>query len=285
MKSDPEVRRVVDRFQLGLPNAPVTGQAGELLGRGTGSSLEFQEHREYLPGDDIRHLDWAAYARTDALMIRMYREEISPRTRILLDTSRSMSTGDGHKSRVAKQLAAAFAMMVTALGGRPRLLLLGDEVPPRQLAGEEIELLTDLELDQSGDMADVVARGQVPLKPRSARILISDFLFPCDPVAIMRRLSSDSSLFWVVQVLTRFEASPETIGGRRLVDAESAAVLDLRINTVTVERYKRRLSALQLQLGEEVRRNGGLFVTVVAEDGLNRICTHDLCRTGILRPR
>ena len=71
---------------------PVAGRTGELLGRGTGSSLEFQEYREYVPGDDIRHVDWAAFARSDALMVRLYREEISPRTEILFDASTSMIT-------------------------------------------------------------------------------------------------------------------------------------------------------------------------------------------------
>ncbi|MEE3284389.1 MAG: DUF58 domain-containing protein, partial [Planctomycetota bacterium] len=90
MRSDAVVRRAADTYQLGLIRAPASGRAGELLGRGTGSSLEFQEYREYTPGDDIRHLDWAAYGRSDTLMVRLFREEISPRTEILVDASASM---------------------------------------------------------------------------------------------------------------------------------------------------------------------------------------------------
>ncbi len=285
MRNDPEVRRVVDQFQLGLPNSPVSGRAGELLGRGTGSSLEFQEHREYLPGDDIRHLDWAAYARTDALMIRMYREEISPRTQILLDASRSMSTGDGRKSLVARQLASGFAMMVSALGAPPSLLLLGDHEPPRQLQGDEIDLLTNSELNGQTDLRTLVENQRVPLKPKSARILISDFLFPHDPISLVRRLSADSSLFWVIQLLTKFEADPDPIGGRRLIDVETNQESDLRINLATIERYRSRLGRVQAQLQEEVRRGHGTFATVVADDGLNLICQRDLCRCGMLRPR
>lgn len=57
MRFDPEVQQAAARYQLGLPRMPVSGRSGELLGRGTGSSLEFQEYREYQIGDDIRHLD------------------------------------------------------------------------------------------------------------------------------------------------------------------------------------------------------------------------------------
>lgn len=285
MRNDPEVRQVVDQFQLGLPNTPVSGRSGELLGRGTGSSLEFQEHRDYLPGDDIRHLDWAAYARTDSLMIRMYREEISPTTQILLDTSRSMNTGSGQKSRMARQMAAAFGLMVAGLGARPSLLLLGEQIPPRELVGDELDLLSGLPLEHSGDFSDMIIRGQVPLKPKAARVVISDFLFPHDPATLIRRMAADSSLFWVVQVLTQFEQEPEVLGGRRLEDVESRDSFDMRINRVAIERYKKRLNRLQAQLRDEVRRSGGTFVTVIAEDGLARVCNHDLCRTGILRPR
>src|SRR5690606_2257643 len=121
--------RAVNTYQLGLPRTPVAGRSGELLGRGTGSSLEFQEYREYLPGDDIRHLDWAAYGRSDVLMVRLFREEISPRTEILLDASRSMTSGGPVKPTVACQLAAAFALLSGQLGGRPRIVVLGDERP------------------------------------------------------------------------------------------------------------------------------------------------------------
>src|SRR5690606_18839680 len=134
MRNDPEVRRVVDTYGLGLPRTPASGRTGELLGRGTGSSLEFQEYREYLPGDDIRHVDWGAYARSDQLMVRLYREEISPRTEILLDASRSMNTGDGAKARVAKQLSAMFALLAGRLGAKPKVMLLGDD--PLDPAGD-----------------------------------------------------------------------------------------------------------------------------------------------------
>jgi uncharacterized protein (DUF58 family) len=63
---DPEVQQAVENYQLGSLRLPSLGRSGELLGRGAGSSLEFQEYRQYVPGDDIRHLDWAAYARTDS---------------------------------------------------------------------------------------------------------------------------------------------------------------------------------------------------------------------------
>src|SRR6185295_11749770 len=80
-------------FRLTLPRMPLGGRVGERLGSGTGSSLEFQDYRSYAPGDDLRHVDWAAYARSELLAVRLYREEVAPRVDLVIDCSRSMAVG------------------------------------------------------------------------------------------------------------------------------------------------------------------------------------------------
>ena len=70
-----------------------------------GSSLEFQDRRLYEAGDDVRHLDWRAFARTDELFVRQYREEIQPRLELLIDDSRSMAVTET-KAQLAVDVAA-----------------------------------------------------------------------------------------------------------------------------------------------------------------------------------
>ena len=67
------------------------GRWGEKLGRDAGASLEFMDYRAYAPGDDLRHIDWNAYGRTDKLIVKRFENEIQPHVDILLDTSRSMA--------------------------------------------------------------------------------------------------------------------------------------------------------------------------------------------------
>ena len=76
--------RAAAAFRLAMPRTPVGGRVGERLGSGTGSSLEFQDYRPYVPGDDLRHVDWAAYARSELLAVRLYREEVAPRIDLVL---------------------------------------------------------------------------------------------------------------------------------------------------------------------------------------------------------
>jgi hypothetical protein len=283
MRHDPEVQRVVSTYALGLPRMPTAGRAGELLGRGTGSSLEFQEYREYLPGDDIRHVDWAAYARADALMVRMYREEISPRTEILFDASRSMTTGEGHKERVTRQLAATFAQLSGRIGGRPTLIPLTDERPLVPMGSEGIDRLESLPFSSVGTLTDLLAASAVPLKPQAVRIVISDFLFPHDPGSLIRRLATGASALWIIQLLTAWENDPTEMGGRRLVDIESGADTDMLINRQAIAAYRHRLGHLQQELSRNCRLVHAPFVTVIAEAGLAEICRDDLCQSGILR--
>lgn len=282
MRNDPDVQRVVDTFQLGLPRTPVAGRSGELLGRGTGSSLEFQEFREYIPGDDIRHVDWSAYARSDTLMVRLYREEISPQTQILIDGSASMRTGGAAKPLIAKQLAAMFALLCGRLGGRAGVVSLTDQVATRT-GLEGLDIIERLPFDSRATLVDLLESNQVPLPRQSVRIVISDFLFPHDPAALIRRLATGASALWVLQLLNAWEADPTTSGGRRLVDIESAAETDLILDRNTIAGYQKRLQHLQAELARNCRRVHATFVPLIADKGLQTLCREDLCAAEVLR--
>jgi len=97
-------RTVVEGFITGLHKSPYKG-----------FSVEFAEHREYTQGDDVRHLDWRVYARTDRYHIKQYEEETNLRTYVLLDTSNSMaysSSGKLSKLEYGCYLAASLAYLV-----------------------------------------------------------------------------------------------------------------------------------------------------------------------------
>ncbi len=293
MRFDREVQQAVARYQLGLPRMPVSGRSGELLGRGTGSSLEFQEHREYQPGDDIRHLDWAAYARSDSLVVRLYREEISPRAEILLDASRSMTSSDptldlarqeSPKAWVAKQLAATFTLLAGELGGRPSLIPLTDQTPLEPWPVESLDGLASLPLNGHRSLLEALDAHAIPLKRQTVRVVISDFLFPHDPDALLRRLAADASVLWVIQVLNAWEARPTSVGGRKLVDLETNEEANLQVVEKTIAAYSARLLELQQGLARACRRVHATFAIAIAERGLLDLCANELCAAEILRP-
>ena len=95
----------LDALQLAM-RAPARGGAGGLRrSRALGSSVEFSDFREYAPGDDLRRVDWNAYARFDRLFLKLFMEEQETTVHILLDCSASMDFGEPSKWEMAQGLA------------------------------------------------------------------------------------------------------------------------------------------------------------------------------------
>ena len=284
MPVDREIQEALGRYRLARPQASALRRGGELLGRGSGSSREIQDYREYHPGDDPRHLDWAAYGRSDTPMVRLYREEISPRLQILLDASVSMTAGSPTKPLVARQLAMTLALLSAGLGDAPRIVMLDDERPLRVFEPSEFDRLSALSWEGRASLPDLLQTSALPPAKHARRIVISDFLFPHDPAALVGRLASDASALVLIQVLAQFETDPPLLGGRKLVDVESREFDDQRLDEETIATYKSRLRALQRGLADQARRHGARFVSVVSDGKLDAVCRADLCAVGILEP-
>ena len=100
--------------------------AGAHLSRRHGSSLDFADYREYVPGDDLRRIDLNAYARLGKRLVKLYDAEDEAALRVVVDLSGSM--GFGAKLATAQRVAAGFAVVATGGGDRLRVLLAGREV-------------------------------------------------------------------------------------------------------------------------------------------------------------
>ena len=106
---DPGFMARLDRLDV-LSRKILRGKLkGERRSKRRGQSVEFADHRQYVPGDDIRFLDWNIYGRLDQLFLKLFLEEQDLSVRILFDSSASMGTGDPPKISTAKRLTAALA--------------------------------------------------------------------------------------------------------------------------------------------------------------------------------
>lgn len=271
----PEALALAERYVLALRLPPARGASGVHAGRGTGASTEFQDHRLYQPGDDVRHLDWQAYARTDQLLLKRYREEVRPTLDLLIDVSASMAT-DAEKEQRTLDLAALFAHAASAQGFYVRVTLLGDRAERPgldQLLGDGAELV--------GVKPLVEALAGVRTTPGGLLVLISDFLSPHAAPSLVRGLRAGKVA--LIQVLSAFDADPDVGGSMRLVDAETGEEVELVLDAPTVSRYLDRLQRLGDGLAEEARRRGGVFASVRADHDLEDSC-RELMERGVLGP-
>ena len=180
-----------------------------------GLSVEFVGHRPYQPGDDLRHLDWLVYARSDRYDVRLYEEETRLRATIVLDASGSMGyAGSGAKSGMTKlhygrMLAGALAFLMTRQSDTVGLVTcdrqIRAEVPPGSTVPHLLHLLGTLEDTQTGGetgIADVLQTVAARIRGRGMVVLITDALDdPAEIVQAVRLLKfagQDVRLFRVV---------------------------------------------------------------------------------------
>ncbi|MFT4540173.1 MAG: hypothetical protein ACI835_002622 [Planctomycetota bacterium] len=277
---NPESRAQAALYRLSLTEHSPRGVAGERLGKGTGSSLEFQERRSYVAGDDVRHLDWKAYARTDQLMVRMYREEILPRIDLVIDNSRSIAT-EPAKAQLVTDLALFFCEVGRRSGFDVRPIALGDRPERLELARLERE---GLQFDGRRSLPESLQEASALLRPGTLRLVLSDFLFPADPAALTRSLAMRASGMCMIQVLGQMDRQPEAGEALQLTDAETGEVLDLVLDDHAVRSYLERLKRLTDGLSTECRRLSGMFIGLSSTPELAQHCRTTLCRAGVIAP-
>jgi len=238
------------------------------MGRGAGSSTEFQDHRNYTPGDDLRKLDWRAFARTDQLMLKRYREEVRPTVEILVDASRSMASEPG-KAQLAVDMAALITRSSLRVGWRARPWILDDtprSVPLEALLHEGVDCGSRRPLmDTLGAMSSRTSAGAMV-------VLISDFLSPHEAESLVGNLARRAGAVGLLQVLGPWEAAPPVGGSFELVDAEGGERIQVNLDSDAVTQYSQRLGRLSDALAEQTRRAGGSFGRVVAQGSLERTC-------------
>ena len=176
-------KTVVDGFVAGLHRSPDFG-----------FSQEFAEYRAYTQGDDLRHVDWNVFARTDRCYLKRYRGETNTRLLVLLDTSGSMGFGSGSITKMdyARYVAASLVYMASSLQRDAAGLIVFDEdvadyVAPSTRQGQLFRLLHAIEKVQPSARTDFTKpfiHFQNFLHRRGIVVVISDFY--ADPEAIVR---------------------------------------------------------------------------------------------------
>src|SRR5262245_30227334 len=167
------------RYALEPPRATSAASAGLQLGLQAGASLEFRDHRDYQPGDDLRRIDWNAFARSDRLTVKLYREEISPHLDVILDGSRSMALESTAKARAAVGLAAAFAVAAENAGYSHNAWLARVGVEPVANGSNRPALWRSLTLDFRGAPAEALTRTSPGSQRRGRRALSRDLHLWC----------------------------------------------------------------------------------------------------------
>lgn len=234
-----------------------------------GYSVEFAQHREYTRGDDLRHLDWKAWAKSDRLYIKQFEEETNLRTTILLDVSESMAygSGDSNKYEYACRLAATVAYLLLRQSDAVGLCTFDDairtEVMHRNPVNHLHSLLRAMHVDSPSHKTDlhrVLVKIADKLTGRGLILLISDLLAKPDSVLKgLRLLRQRQHDVIVLHVLHRDETEFLFQGPTRFEGMESPAWVQcdpraLRADYLkALDRYLAKLKQAASQAGVDYR--------------------------------
>lgn len=269
---DRAVRRVLDRMRLGVRPSATAARAGGHRSLAKAAGVEFADHRPYVSGDDIRHIDWKAYARHGQLVLRQFEEERDAFVHVLLDVTGSMSRGAPPKIDVAKKLAAGFAYVGMRELDRARVIPFADDALDVPLAVRNQRELAELErvLEKTGAagptaFAEAVRGLASRGVPRGLVVVVTDLMSPEGWDDGFRRLGAMGHELRVVRVSCKEDEEPSFQGELELHDAESDERIRLRVDQRLLERYRREVRAHVDACRDACRRAGGRFVEVAVE--------------------
>lgn len=262
-------RAVVEGFRSGLHRSPYHG-----------FSVEFTEYRQYTPGDDLRHLDWRVFARSDRYFLKKFEDETNLRCHLITDQSRSMDYGStGYtKAQYAATLAATLAYFLHLQGDAIGLLSFDEHVrdylPARHRPGQLRHLMLALEKPAGGKATDLAAplRRLVEIvRKRGLMVLISDFLAPLDRLEpSLSALTASGHEVLVFQVLDPSELEFRFDQPAVFEDAESNRTLFIDPVAARKE-YRRRFDEHGQGLQATCSKLGIGFHRVPTHEPLERV--------------
>lgn len=284
---DSEFYNTLSQLSLAMTHKSSMNMSGNRKSVQKGVSAEFSDFREYMPGDDLRRLDWNVYARLDRMYIREYMEEKEAVITILLDTSASMDYGSNKKSELATMLAAVVAYIALSNMDRVVLIDTADMMRPLSLGGGKksfprvIHWLENRRFAGESHLLEDVRK--ILLHGSGVTVVISDFLQ--ESLLEEENPSYEKMLQYLryrkqrpvmLQTLAGEELHIDMEGTRNLIDMETNGKLRVTMDAQAIEAYEQELTLLTDRLKKGCATCGGAYVLCDTTREPKRLIYEDL---------
>ena len=256
-----------------------------------GSSCEFADYRDYMPGDDITKIDWNSYARFEKLHVKLFLDERQMHTRIYIDASRSMDYGNGQKAEQAVRLAAAIAYVsINELNRVSVYAVKGSEVHEilPSTVGKEIfytraSKFNDIEFDGDSRISDAILPTVVGMGDGMS-VIISDFLTDDDYETAIDHLVGKKRDVFCIQILSPEELNPQLSGKMHLYDSENFdKTYKKNIDRDILKAYRAALAHATDRIRDYCHARGADYLLVSAEDDIGEIIFGKLSEQGVVK--
>jgi uncharacterized protein (DUF58 family) len=253
-------KQTVEGLRQGLHRSPFHGY-----------SAEFSQYRHYRPGDDLKYVDWKAFARTDRIYTRQFRETTNVSALFVVDVSKSMDFGS--KFVLARTVAAVLGTLVLDQGDAAGLLAVdtASHLVPARSGHHHLRVLlaelASLAPEGTTSIAEALRRAAAIIKRRGLVIVISDLYEDEESLGQIRRLARMGHDVIVVHTLSREEMTLDVGGAAEFVDLESGGTLTVQ-PAAARDAYITAFTQWLTHVERQLRREGIDYVRLIAGEPL-----------------
>ncbi len=256
-----------------------------------GSSCEFADYRDYIPGDDITKIDWNAFARFEKLYLKLYLDERQRHTRIYIGASRSMAYGKGKKDEQALKIAAALAYLSVCEMDKVSVYLIRGGVADCIISGmlgkdsfiSSIGKLNYVDFDGDASISDAILPSAVGYGD-GLSVIISDFLTDNNFEDAVNFLASKRRDILCVQVLSKEELNPKARGKMHFFDSENTEKYYRKnINRDIINAYKAALEYATGRIRDLCHSREAEYMLVAADENIADLFFERMTEMGVLK--
>ena len=286
-----ELLQQIESLQTLIRNNVAGMFGGTHQSKSYGSSCEFADYRDYVPGDDITKIDWNAYARFEKLYQKLYLDERQMHTKIYIDTSRSMEYGRADKAEQALRLAATLAYLSLSEMDKVSIYTIKERSVECVIEGmvgkdafvTEVGKLDSIEFSGDSFISDAIVPSSVGYGDGMS-IIISDFLTDNDYETAVNHLADKRRDVLCIQVLSPDELNPKLRGKVHLFDSEDAEKIYRRnIKKDIMKAYRKALEYATDRINSLCASRGASYLLVSSEDKMGDVFFGKLVEREVLK--
>ena len=286
-----EFLQQVEALQVILKNNVAGLFGGNHQSKTYGSSCEFADYRDYIPGDDITKIDWNAYARFEKLYLKLYLDERQLHTRIYIDASRSMDYGNCKKADVALKIAATLAYLSICEMDKVSIYYIKNNkvhevissIVGKESFYNQIGKLNEIEFSEDCFISDSILPTKVGYGDGMS-IILSDFLTDNNYESAIDYLVGRRRDLFCFQILSKEELKPTIRGKVHFFDSENVNnQYRKNINRDIVHAYHKALDYTVNRIKNYCNSRNANYVLVNSESSVSELFLKTLPELGVLK--
>jgi len=291
-----KIRTKLDPLMLVASRIRAGAMKGERRSIKRGTSIEFADYRNYVPGDDLRRLDWNVYARLERPTIKLLEDEEDLSVHLLLDTSASMdwqgeeSGEDENKLLFAQRLFSGLAYISLTSNDSLMLTAMNDRglqhFGPVRGKGQTVPMLRYVRGLDAGGITDL----NITLKDYALRVrrpglcfILSDLFSPSGYLDGLNALLSKGFEVVILHILSQDEITPPIAGDLRLIDVETGEAQEVSVDATMRSLYQQRFDAWREDIRSECTRRGAHYLMLATDAAWEKTILYDLRRLGLVK--